>query len=343
MRRFPTALVVGGVLLLAALAAADALRGHGDSDQAPAATTTRPRAGTALSKKLRREAVAGRIVYSDEQCLVHTLLLPDLEDVILRRGRSSVPIRSCVLASGGNRFPFLTGDELISPNGAKIARCRRGHVEVLAAVSRRLLSRTRGCAPAWRPDGALTYERGGEVFVDGGLLLSRRDLFVAATEHGNVPNAAPRRAVAVDATALAWFDAKRLAVVLRIRSFAFGFQYVLVVFEGRRSLAAGQRFGGPSGRLLTSPDGSFVVTERGVSIGRDGVSAFLPEGLPPGRFAAFSPDGRWLAFLSRGSMFLVATPRNDGATRTVQLPFAATDAAWEPFSPETSVGPPIRR
>jgi WD40 repeat protein len=58
---------------------------------------------------------------------------------------------------------------------------------------------------------------------------------------------------------------------------------------------------------------------------------------------AFSPDGRWLAFLSRGSMFLVATPRNDGATRTVQLPFAATDAAWEPFSPETSVGPPIRR
>jgi hypothetical protein len=282
-------------------------------------------------------------VYSDEQCLVHTLLLPELEDVILRRGSSGVPIRSCVLAPGGNRFLFLTDGELISPNGARIARCRRGHVEVLAAVSRRLRSRVRGCAPAWRPDGALTYERGGEVFVDGRLLLSRRDLFVAATEHSNVPSAAPRRAVEVHATALAWFDDERLAVVLRIRSFAYGFQYVLVVFDGRRSLAAAQRFGGPSGRLLTSPDGSLLVTERGVSIGRDGVATSLPEGLPPGRFVAFSPDGRWLAFLSRGSMYLVATPRNQDTSRTVQLPFAATDAAWERVSRGRSVGPPIRR
>jgi hypothetical protein len=343
MRRFPTVLVVGGVLLLAALAAADALRGHGDPDRAPAATTTRPKAGTALSEKLRRKGVSDRIVYSDEQCLVHTLLLPELEDVILRRGSGGVPIRSCLLASGGDRFLFLTGDELISPDGARIARCRRGHVEVLAAVSRRLVLRVPGCAPAWRPDGALTYVRGGEIFVDGGPLLSRRDLFVAATEHSNVPSAAPRRAVEVDATALAWFDDERLAVVLRIRSFAYGFQYVVVVFDGARSLAAAQRFGGPSGRLLTSPDGSLVVTERGVGIGRDGVGAHLPEGLPPGRFVAFSPDGRWLAFLSRGSMYLVATPRNEGTTRTIQLPFAAIDAAWERLSPGTSVGPPIRR
>jgi hypothetical protein len=331
MRRLLTALLVGGVVLLALLAAGDALRGHGDGEvSSGAGTTTRTRPPT-LRDELRREAVAGLMLYSDEQCLVHSLLLPNLVDEFVREEGTGAPLRRCRFVAGAGRF--LADDERVNAAGVHVARCRHGHVEVRDALNHRLVARTPGCMPAWRPDGALTYVRDGQVLIGGRALLSRHDLRRAANRHPNVRGVAPGFPVRVGVTSLAWFDDERLAAALRIKILGVEPQYLLVVFEGRRAAASAVSFSGPFGALIRSPGGSFVADEGGMMMSRSGVATQVAEGLPSGRIVAFSPDERWVALITTGSIYLVATPLNDASIRILRLPFAAADAVWEPGGP----------
>jgi hypothetical protein len=326
--------IVAAIGVMAALAAADALRGGGDGERPAAGTTTgattRSRAPT-LPEELRREGVTGQILYSDSQCLLHTLLLPDLENELVRREDTDAPIRRCTFSIGAGRL--LADGERVNPVGVHVARCHRGHVEVRDALSQRLVARMPGCMPAWRPDGALSYVRDGEVFVGGRLLLSRRDLRRASNAHPNVRNLEPGFPVGVRVISLAWFDDARLAVALAITVRRVERQYLLAVFDGRRFVGSVVRFTGPLGALLTSPDGAYVADEGGMIVTRNAEGAELPAGLPDGRLVAFSPDDRWLAFVTRGSIYLVAAPANDSAIRVLRLPFGAEDAVWEPGGP----------
>jgi hypothetical protein len=68
-------------------------------------------------------------------------------------------------------------------------------------------------------------------------------------------------------------------------------------------------------------------------ITRDAEGTELPAGLPTGRLVAFSPDNRWVALVTRGSIYLVAGPENTGAIRVLRLPYDAEDAVWEPGGP----------
>jgi hypothetical protein len=90
MHRWSTALVVVAVAALAVFAAADALRGN-DEPKAPAAspTTTRPKPPT-LRETLRGQGVSGQILYSDQDCIIHSLVLPQMVDEVVaaRRARA---------------------------------------------------------------------------------------------------------------------------------------------------------------------------------------------------------------------------------------------------------------
>ena len=74
--------------ILAALALADALRPKDDAQPAagPATTsaTTTRREPPTLLETLRDEAVSGFVLYSDQDCRLHSLLLPRMVDAVLR-------------------------------------------------------------------------------------------------------------------------------------------------------------------------------------------------------------------------------------------------------------------
>ena len=87
VRSGATLFLLAAVGILAALALADALR---KDDAQPAAgqattsaTTTRPEPPTLLDT-LRNEAVSGFVLYSDQDCRLHSLLLPRMVDDVVR-------------------------------------------------------------------------------------------------------------------------------------------------------------------------------------------------------------------------------------------------------------------
>ena len=106
MKSGATLVLVAAVGILGALALADALRGEGETGQAagpstPAATT---RTGPpTLLESLREEAVAGFVLYSDQDCRLHSLLLPRMvEDVV--RNESGGDVFRCRFDVVGGRI-----------------------------------------------------------------------------------------------------------------------------------------------------------------------------------------------------------------------------------------------
>jgi hypothetical protein len=329
MNRWRTWIVVGAVGIVAALAVGDALRGNGGAElspQAGATTATRP---PTLRETLRRQHVSGVIDYSDEQCALHSLLLPNLTDEIVRKEGTGAPVRRCAFAVGAGRF--LADDELISPDRTRVARCRRGHVEVLDVLSGRLLSRTPGCVPAWRPNGGLTYAHDGAVLEDGRVLYAQGELRRLARRHPNIAFAGSGGLLRVRVLALAWLERRFLAASLRAVSRRVEPQSFVVLLRGNRFLALDAAFAGPVRTLVASPTGSFVAEDQGTIISKEGRSFGLLESVPRPRRVVFSPDERWLAMATGTSVYLVGTPRNLGFV--IRLPIPAQDLVWEPAGP----------
>ena len=88
VRSGATLFLLAAVGILAALALADALRPKDDAQSAArppttSETTTQPRPPT-LPDALRDEAVSGFVLYSDQDCRLHSLLLPRMVDDVVR-------------------------------------------------------------------------------------------------------------------------------------------------------------------------------------------------------------------------------------------------------------------
>lgn len=87
VRSGATLFLLAAVGILAALALADALRKDAARPAAEpttaSSTTTRPEPATLLDI-LRSEAVSGFVLYSDQDCRLHSLLLPRMVDDVLR-------------------------------------------------------------------------------------------------------------------------------------------------------------------------------------------------------------------------------------------------------------------
>jgi hypothetical protein len=166
-----------------------------------------------------------------------------------------------------------------------------------------------GCAPAWRPDGSITYIRRGAV-VQFPRTGRAEDLLTAA-------QVAAALGGGWRADRIAWLGPIRLAVAASNATNA-----ELALFSGKELVARVPAE--PGIDLRASPRGTFVVTrsERGVRLydARHGLRRVR-------RFAAdtavaWSPDERWLAV---GTLKRVVLRR--GARRVV-LRFGALDLAW---------------
>ncbi|MGH3114305.1 MAG: hypothetical protein ACRDOP_12670, partial [Gaiellaceae bacterium] len=186
---------------------------------------------------LREAGLRGVLTYSDEDCRLHALTLPDLA------GHPAASERRCRL-TGVVRLRF--GRPVGDPQRVLVARCRSGQVEV-SELGGRLLGRAPGCFPAWRPDGTLAAVRDGELvsLFPARVLLSRDDL--ARELEGDFE--------LVEAT---WLSRRTLAAVVRATSPSSD-RTVLAVFRGRRLVKRPVAFGASMSGLRGRPDGDFVA------------------------------------------------------------------------------------
>lgn len=108
MRKGVTLILIGAIGILVALAVADALRPNSTSTTAaspPAPTsTTKPEPPTLLGT-LRDEAISGFVVYSDQDCRLHSLLLPRMVDHVVRDEGGTDIIRCRFVIDGGRIMP----------------------------------------------------------------------------------------------------------------------------------------------------------------------------------------------------------------------------------------------
>jgi hypothetical protein len=325
MRRWMTPLILVGVVTLGLLAAADALRSGGESKVVSEAPTTTRASPPTLRETLRREAVTGFVLYSDDQCRLHSLLLPSLVDDVVRREDGS-DFTQCRFTSAGGRI--LEDGDRMSPDRTLVATCQGGQVVVWEAESGAERRSHQGCPPAWRPDGRLTYPRGDRIMEDDQVLFTGQELRAAARSHPNLQGFSGR--VSVHATDLAWLDEDRLIVSLEAIARYVEPQYLTAMFFGKALVESASRFGQPAGGWFVSAAGNYAAAEDGTLVTRDGDFSDPPVNLPTGRAVAFSPDEQWLGYVTNVSIYLIGTPRNSEPGRIIRLPIAAQDLVWEP-------------
>jgi hypothetical protein len=330
VRRWATPLLAAAFAALAIIATVDALRGDGDNVAVDAPARTGDAADEA-AERLRAAGTAGELLVSDDDCVIYRLALPDLER---RPGPSE---RSCsYTVSPGGRLSF--GDEVAEAGGYDAARCRDGRIEWLLAYGtedERPLVRLRGCRPAWRPDGALTFVRAGELRIGGPcprrrggriaacsrILLSRSDLRAALATVPWVP------AGGVRIRSAAWIDNRTVAVVVRGRHEDVAGDS-LVFFRGRKLV------GEPLGpfptleRLRVSPRRRFVaiVSPTGVLV-VDRLVRTLVRHEADALAIAWSPSERWIALARPAEIEIAERVARPGAD-PVRLPLVARDLFW---------------
>lgn len=347
MRRGVTVLVVVVVAAIALAAGFDALRGE-DSPQAgsepepetPSVSTTAPE-GPTNYVPLEAE-LAGTLYYTDESCELQAIQLPD-----------SVPAEApnwdeCrfVLSPNGRRVsgPGSGWDPYSDPLIGRLFQTQGGRIQVSTnhGPEGRPFS---GLAPAWRPDGTLTYFEQGAVreWPSGEVALSQQVLLQAIAQNEIVPLGNRFRAVVVREAA--WLDDRRLVAVISALERNGPGQDLLAVYYGQRLTGLGFDELGGMGDLRVSPAGHFAAAR--VS-GRRGQGELLVVNTANGlardqavfdyRGIAWSPDDRWTAIATAvGVSFFRSGVEGPPE---LELELDAQDLAWRgetgpPPLPET--------
>jgi hypothetical protein len=333
--RIATALVVGLVAVVLGAAVVDSLRRGEDGEESRPEEAARALAAdaesrAAIANRLRHEGIAGRLLYTDERCTLRAVDLPDLVPAATPGNRGL----GCGFSASPDGERVATPGAAWSPDSRRVAVCRGTSVVVSVASERAPeVARHRGCTPAWRPDGELTVVRRGEVFETSGRAVVRRPAIEAAARAHPVAPDRPGLRVVYEIVDVAWLDANRAAVLLRLGFTSAGRrlepQPQVVLFEDARmggsEAAVGEswtRLDARSGFVAVRPGRLLDSTARTVypliGTARSGANA-----------VAVSPDGRWLAAASRGRITLLSIPAlRAGRFRSVTLPIAARDLAW---------------
>ena len=341
MRRLVTSLLVAAVAGIGAVAGIAALRdapeGDPRSPRAPEAVAPRataelePLGGSGrfvavsdrrppaeLSERsfamglLEAAGIAGRIYLSDERCRLRGYHLPTLDVQRLPE------VRSCAFSLSDDGW-LARGTVVWQRGGSLAAFCQDGAVEVLTRAGDPY-DRFAGCAPAWRPDGMLTYVDAGAVrtWPGSGEIVSGVRLAEAAGIE-----LAPGR-VAVEQ--IAWLPAGRLVAVLGPTAAREG---DVLWYEPDTHAAGVLARAAEIGELAASPTGDSVALRA------DGAALVVPAGEPGsgslslGAVDAFawSPDGRWLAVAADSRLTFL--PVGHAGTRRPSLgPITARDLAW---------------
>ena len=266
----------------------------------------------ALAERLRNDQASGVLYFVDAGCRLHALELPSLAAVPAPRGGGCHAIVSPASAP--------PGWSLWPRNTPLAARCDTHRGVIVSATAGPTLPMIGGCAPAWRPDGSLTYIRHGAIvqFPRTGraqVLRSRRQLAAALARQP-----ALQRLGGWHASRVAWLGPARFAVTA-----SNGSRTVLAVFSGRRIVALQPRVPSRVTELRGSPRGSYVVL---ATAGKVRVYDARRRDLTRVRHLgalvsiAWSSDERWRAVAQPGKVQLV------GPRGSVVLRLRARDLAW---------------
>jgi hypothetical protein len=328
MRARATWFVIGGLFALVVAAVVDAVPWPGGSERpAPPEAQAQNDVGPP-SARLDAEGV---LFYTDNFCRLRGLKLPSLEAVEAPEwedcGFSLSPDRAAVLPQG------VTWE----PQGTRRAAGIGGFVYVVSDAAG-WEYRFRGETPAFKPNGPLTFLRGGQVVELTGfcrprrkvpwcerVLLTRDDLFGALADGTEAP-------VIKD---IAWLTPSRLAAVL-----AFEREDMIAIYEGRELVELVPGIGGRFTGLSVSPGRHYVAAHVArpsgfVFVDRNGRPFALMEvrrdsyGRPPftgGRAVAWSPDDSWTAVARSTSVIFFRMGSESPHVVTVRV--TAHDLAW---------------
>ena len=265
----------------------------------------------ALAVQLRSGGVNGVLYFVDSACRLHALRLPSLAAARAPRdGGCRALISPASAPPGWSLWPR---------NTPLAARCEHRQVIVSAAAGPSL-PMIGGCAPAWRPDGSMTYVRRGAIvqFPRTGRALILRSESQLAGALERLP--ALRGTSGWRTSRVAWLGPTRFAIVATNSA-----RTVIVVFSGRRIVAFKERVPSGVAELRASPRGRYLVlrTASGLRV-YDARKPDLPRvtrfGTPTA--IAWSSDERWLAVV-KGQ-----TVRLEGPRGRIVLPLRALDLAW---------------
>jgi hypothetical protein len=294
-----TALLVAAVIALGIAATVDALR-RGDGREHPPGPAT---SSTSPQAELRRADVTGMVYFAVRNpCEVRGVRFPDLGSAV---SFTSEFCRFDVNSAGAVvEGPPCPGD------GVRVQR--------IGERSRRFP----GCAPAWRPNGDLTFVLDGDVVNEERVLIEDVARF-AQDALGRGSRLAVQQ--------LAWLTEERVAVVVTTRAVVSA---VVVVVEDGKAVSE-PIFAESDANVEVSADREeFLVEGDGV-----GVQVFNRRGtfVSGSRFnfvdvaaAAESPDGRFVALARPGNLCIyeeIEPPPRERFPVTC-LPFDAVDLAW---------------
>jgi hypothetical protein len=305
MRGRPTWLLLAALIGLAFVAAVDALRNGGGEATPEPATTRQVQAAPSPADELRAAGVSGTVYFTlriDEGCELHALRLPSLQEA------GSFVLDRC-------RFDVSSEGDIVSGDA-----CPGHAVEVRVGSSARRLT---GCAPAWKPNGELTFVQDGDLrTAAGGILVADIGRFAPGWYSGS------SRVVVRE---LAWLTNERL--VASVRSLRGGGADALLVLEGAERLPGSDVHAGASLSVSWARKEIFVsYPGAGVAV-HDEEGLFISQNrfsLPDVAAVADSPDGRWLALARPDNVCIyeqrVPPPREPFPVTC--LPFDVIDLAW---------------
>lgn len=289
MSRLPAWLIVAGIGVLVALAAADAIRPHGEPRTPPTTAAANP-------------GPHGLLVYAGPGC----------DPVAVRLPRS--------LAEHVPRMADC-GGFVWSGDGSLAAVCTDDRTTIFGRPGMLRLVGLRGCAPAWRPDGALSVIRDGDLVV--ARVRGRPEVFVSGQALADDLQAELHRAY--ELAEVAWIDPQTFAAI--VRGAKPSQQALIVATRERIELFAGE-LGQRVSSLTVSPLGklAFANGREFVMLDRSGGEIALPR-VANVRAIAWSPDERWVALATRRSTFVART----GSRQVVlRIPLGGESLMWMP-------------
>jgi hypothetical protein len=308
-----TWLVLAAVTAVVVAATTDTLRGRlTHASGRPAAT------GTAAARIVPPGVdggFMGALYYSDpnDDCRLHAVDLPGFARV------SPPSFRGCTFALSPDGRSAAQGDAVWQPQAGLVALPEAGAFVLASPVSEQTQT-VQGTAPAFKPDGTLTYIRNGAVVEWTNRCGPGARLFTLPADNGT---ARCRRVIdAGPAAAVTWLTNTRFVVARRN-----GFE-----IRDRLGVVASQTLDPRDGRptLESSPRGTYFTLWMGgrlfAGYDRRGRQIFLPP-LPDARTLAWAPTERWAAVVTRrGSVYVFRA--NTGDARLRRLDFEARDLAW---------------
>jgi hypothetical protein len=338
MRRVSSAVIVGALLALGGAALASTFLGNGDENGgvAPRAarTTTVPVESTeGLAARLTAEGVSGALYFTDEACRLTALRLPSLESA------SAPAWTRCEFSLSPVELRVAVGGTVWNPEGTVAANEENGNIRLSSADPTKTITFP-GAAPAYRPDGTLTFYEKGKIFAWNGRCLELPDDITGCRRPLVGEGAIIRRlrlGREVSIQELAWLDEDSFAAIVG----GPGLRYeVVAIFENGKFVNDPFGWSDPRLRdLIASPDGQYfaVLTQQSGPWIFDRTGRFIGQGFVPGaekaRKLAWSPDGRWLVISTPASIYLVSSDQLElslGGQQptTIRLPVSARDIAW---------------